>query len=298
MRIALIGLGDIAEKAYLPVLASRGDVDLALMTRDRAKLDRIGDAWRIGPRFTELDGVIAHGLDAACVHAATDAHASIVERLLDVGVPVYVDKPLADRLEDCERLVDLAQQRGLSLMVGFNRRFAPDYAALAGRPRSLILMQKHRTGPLEASRRTVFDDFIHVADTLRFLAPGPVERRSIEARVEAGRLRQLVLTLSGPGFTAIGAMSREAGAPEETLEVTGQGRRRRVIDLAEVVDEEAGVRTVRRRGDWTPVSVQRGVAQACEHFLSALREGRQLSAADALETHRLCGWIVREIGEE
>jgi len=202
MRAALIGLGDIAEKAYLPALAGRGGLELSLMTRDGAKLDRIGDAWRIARRFTDLDALISDGITAAFVHAATEAHAEIVERLLEAGVHVYVDKPLSDRLDDCERLVELAERRGRSLMVGFNRRFAPDYTALIERPRDLVVMQKHRTGPLEAARRTVFDDFIHVVDTLRFLAPGPVERTSVESKVEGGLLRHIVLTLSGQDFTA------------------------------------------------------------------------------------------------
>jgi virulence factor len=295
MRAALIGLGDIAEKAYLPALAGRGGLELSLMTRDGQKLDRIGDAWRIDRRFTSLEALISGGIDAAFVHAATQAHAEIVERLLEAGVHVYVDKPLSDRLEDCERLVELAERRGRSLMVGFNRRFAPDYAALIERPRDLVVMQKHRTGPLEAPRRTVFDDFSHVIDTLRFLAPEPVERTSIETRVEAGLLRQVVLTLSGAGFTAIGAMSREAGATEETLEVVGGGARRRIVDLGEVVDEADGQRSVRRRPDWSPVAAQRGIAQACEHFIAAVRDGRPISARDALETHRLCEHIVGEI---
>lgn len=295
MRAALIGLGDIAEKAYLPALAARGDLELSLMTRDAAKLAWIGDAWRIARRFTELDALIDAGIEAAFVHAATGAHAEIVQRLLEAGVHVYVDKPLSDRLEDCERLVELAERRGRALMVGFNRRFAPDYAALTERPRDLVLLQKHRTGPLEPPRRTVFDDFIHVADTLRFLAPGPVERTAVEARVEAGLLRHIVLTLSGSGFTAIGAMSREAGASEETLEIVGGGGRRRIIDLAEVLDEAGGVRTVRRRGDWTAVAVQRGIAGACAHFLAAVQDGRRLSARDALETHRLCERIVGDL---
>lgn len=295
MRAALIGLGDIAEKAYLPALAARADLSLSLVTRDSEKLERVGRAWRIEPRFTDLDALITSGIDAAFVHAATEAHAGIVERLLEAGIHVYVDKPLSDRLEDCERLVALAEARGRSLMVGFNRRYAPAYADLIERPRDLVLMQKNRTGPLEAPRRTVFDDFIHVVDTLRFLSPGPVERTSIEPKVEDGRLRQLVLTLAGQGFTAIGAMSREAGVNEETLEVVGAGRKRRVLDLAEVVDDEAGQRSVRRRGDWAPVSVQRGITAACDHFLAAVREGRRLCARDALETHRLCERIVGEV---
>jgi virulence factor len=61
-----------------------------------------------------------------------------------------------------------------------------------------------------------------------------------------------------------------------------------------VVDDATGVRTIRRRGDWTPVAVQRGITGACDHFLAAVREGRRLCARDALETHRLCERIVSE----
>jgi len=78
------------------------------------------------------------------------------------------------------------------------------------------------------------------------------------------------------------------------VEVVGGGARRRVVDLAEVVDEAGGQRTVGRR-DWTPVAVQRGIAQACEHFLIAVRDGRPISARDARETRRLCERIVREV---
>jgi virulence factor len=265
------------------------------MSRDPARLNEVGDAWRVPARFTELETMIAEGLDAAFVHAATEAHPGIVERLLAARIPVYVDKPLADRLEICEHLVAMADQRRVSLMVGFNRRFAPDYAALAGRPRSLILMQKHRAGPVDAARRVVFDDFIHVVDTLRFLAPGPVLDTAIAGEHAGGQLRQVVLTLSGKGFTAIGAMSRESGADEETLEITGGGKRRRVVNLSETVDQ-AGAQTLVRRGDWTPVATQRGVSQACDFFLAAVGEGRLLSARDALETHRLCEEILAGLG--
>ncbi len=85
-------------------------------------------------------------LDAAFVHAPTDAHPDIVTRLLDAGVPTYVDKPLAYELADSRRLVELAERRGTSLAVGFSRRFAPAYAQCADHPRDLILLQKNRVG--------------------------------------------------------------------------------------------------------------------------------------------------------
>jgi virulence factor len=50
-------------------------------------------------------------VDAAFVHAATAAHPEVVARLLEAGVPVYVDKPLADSYPEAERLVGLARHR-------------------------------------------------------------------------------------------------------------------------------------------------------------------------------------------
>jgi virulence factor len=47
LRVGVIGLGSIAQKAYLPVLAATPDIELRLCTRDRATLDAIGDAYRI-----------------------------------------------------------------------------------------------------------------------------------------------------------------------------------------------------------------------------------------------------------
>ena len=66
----------------------------------------------------------------------------------------------------------LAENRNVSLAVGFNRRYAPGYVACFDHPRDLILMQKNRVGLPEEPRKMILDDFIHVVDTLRFLVPG------------------------------------------------------------------------------------------------------------------------------
>ncbi|MFC9292065.1 Gfo/Idh/MocA family protein [Streptomyces sp. NPDC057052] len=298
MKVGCIGLGDIAQKAYLPVLGALPGIELHLQTRTPATLDRIADGLRLpaGQRHRDLDALLAQGLDAAFVHAPTAVHPEIVTRLLEAGVPTYVDKPLAYDLADSERLVALAEERGTSLAVGFNRRFAPGYAQCADHPRELILMQKNRVGLPEEARAMVLDDFIHVVDTLRFLVPGPVEDVTVRARVEAGLLHHVVLQLSGDGFTALGVMNRLSGSNEEILEVSGQDTKRQVVNLAEVIDHK-GQPTVRRRGDWVPVARQRGIEQAVLAFLDAVRAGRTLSARDALATHELCERVVRAVRE-
>jgi virulence factor len=293
LRIAMIGLGDIAEKAYLPVLGPRPDVALTFVTRNAATLAKLGAAWRVDRLHADLDTALAEGLDGAFVHAATAAHPAIVRRLLEAGVPTLVDKPIADTGAQSEALVDLAETRGVSLMVGFNRRYAPAYRDAAALNLPLVVMQKNRPGPLDDVRRAVFDDYIHVVDTIRFLAPG-ADQVTVRGRATDGRLEHVLLSLSGGGRDAIGIMNRVSGASEETLEVSGDGQKRKIVDIEQVIDQGAA-EALTRRGNWTSVGRQRGFEAMCGAFLDAVRDGRRLSALDALETHRLCETVVREL---
>ncbi|MGO4459069.1 Gfo/Idh/MocA family oxidoreductase [Streptomyces sp. M-16] len=293
MKVGVIGLGDIARKAYLPVLTTRPGVELHLQTRTPATLERIGAIHHVprGRRHTTLDALLAEGLDAAFVHAPTSVHPEIVERLLRAGVPTYVDKPLAYAFEDSRRLVELAEERGVGLFVGFNRRYAPGYAQCADHPRELIILQKNRVGLPEDPRTLVLDDFIHVVDTLRFLLPGEADHIDVRAVVREGLMHQVVLQMSGEGFTALGVMNRLSGSTEEVLEVSGQDSKRQVVNLAEIIDHK-GQPTLRRRGDWVSVARQRGIEQAVDTFLEAVGAGKALSARDALLTHELCERVV------
>src|SRR3954471_24620658 len=125
LRICVVGMGDIAQKPYLPALSARDDVELALMTRDPDRLDRLGRQYGVARRTTDLEDLLDGGIDAAFVHASTEAHAELVERLLAARIPVLVDKPLAPDLATATHLVDTAERLGISLAVGFNRRFGP-----------------------------------------------------------------------------------------------------------------------------------------------------------------------------
>lgn len=138
MKVGCIGLGEIAQEG-VPAGARRpAGVELHLQTRTPATLARVGDSLRLPQRqrHTDLSELLAQNLDAAFVHAATVAHPEIVTRLLEAGVPTFVDKPLAYELADSERLVRLAEERNVSLAVGFNRRYAPGYAQCAEHPAS------------------------------------------------------------------------------------------------------------------------------------------------------------------
>jgi virulence factor len=293
MRVLVIGLGDIARKAYLPVLSRRPELEIHLATRDRSVLAEVGGAFRIAHLHgSAADALSVASFDAAFVHAATAAHADLVRLLLAHDVPTFVDKPLADNLRDVEALVALAEERGTPLALGFNRRFAPDYAALRRSDASLIVMEKHRSAQPDLPRRVVFDDFIHVVDSLHFLVPAPVRRHAIETQVVGGMLHAITLTMSGDGFSAVGLMHRNSGLEEERVDVIGGGARHAVLNLADRI-ETCGSTTVQRRGDWVPVGRQRGFEAMCDDFLRAAQERRGVDAAAILATHRICEAIVR-----
>ena len=298
----MVGMGDIARKAYLPVFATRPDVELHLVTRDAQVLADVGRRWRPAGLHADIQAALAVGrFDAAFIHVATIAHPTLVAQALEAGLAVLVDKPLADNLPDALRLVELAETARVPLMVGFNRRYAPAYAALCDQPRSLVQMTKHRRRLLHPPRRTVFDDFIHVVDTLRFLAPVPVEVAGLETVMRDGLLEAVLLTLKdvgsgsgvGASFRATGAMHRNAGLDREQIDAIGDGRVVSVRDMADTVDED-GVECRSRRGDWTPVERQRGFAGLCDAFLDAVRSDVTLPMEDMLETHRICEAIVTQ----
>jgi virulence factor len=295
MRVGIIGLGDIARKAYLPVLATTPGVTPVLVTRNPATLAEVGDALRATDRFTSVDAAVDAGLDAALVHTPSGTHPTIAGALLRAGVPVLVDKPLATDVAAARELVALAERTGVSLTVGFNRRFAPAVAELATwDDRDVVVLQKHRAHPLGPARAMVFDDFIHVLDTLRYLVPSTLADLTVSVRTTPdGGCRRLAVQFTGSGRLAVGVMSWTAGMAHELLDVVGDGRRRQVTDLADVVDLVGQERLVRRDG-WAPATRLRGFDAMCAHFLDAVRAGRRLDASDALITHEVCERVVRE----
>lgn len=295
MRVGVIGLGDIARKAYLPVVTAMEDVHPVFSTRNHEVLRQLAAKYRIPDTATSVEGLITTGIDAAFVHTATASHIQIVEKLLNHGVPVYVDKPVSFHYDESVRLAALAEQTGTMLMVGFNRRFAPMYERLQGiEDMTMIHLQKNRLHSPDIARRLIYDDFIHVIDTLRFLAPGKAEDIRIHTHVKDGLLYDVVLQLSGEGYLATGSMNRDNGVNEERLEVISPGNKWVVEDLNRTTHFHSGSEVHSGFKDWEPVLYRRGFEPIIHHFLSCVRERKQpsISINDSLESHKLCEMII------
>lgn len=299
LRVALIGLGDIATKAYLPVLAVDPAVEPVLITRDPARRDWLQRAWRVPEGYPTIEDALTEGatFDAAFVHAATQAHPSIALTLIEAGIPTFVDKPLALSAEDSRQVVSAAREAGVSLAVCFNRRFAPGYAELAGWPGlDTVVLTKNRFQAVDDPRTFVFDDFVHVLDTLRFLVTPEPDAVDVVARTgPGGKLSRVAVTLRQGTRIGVGVMDRDSGQTLEVLEAMAPSRARRVTDLVDVVDRAGGVAQRRQPDNWASVSAQRGFVTMVDSLLDSVRDGRVLDGADALLTHELCERTVVEV---
>jgi virulence factor len=300
LKVGIIGLGDIARKAYLPVLSSM-DLELHLYTRDQEKLNRIGRQYRFKNMHGNMQSILNSGIEAAFVHTATGSHEEIIEQLLLHNIHVYVDKPITYDYESSKRLVALAESRNLILMVGFNRRYAPSYRELKQLvdPNMVILQKNRKFLPAEV-RPFIFDDFIHVIDTLRYIFSYPVKEIIVKGLKKDNMLLHVVVQMEAQnGAIAIGIMNRDSGTLEEKLEVFSTAEKRTVYNLTDMRINRDKNEIISKIDDWDSTLYKRGFEQIVTDFLLAVKTDRktQFTTQDALITHQICEDIVAELNK-
>jgi virulence factor len=274
LRIGIVGLGGIAQKVYLPLLCQAQEWRVAgAYSPNRQKARVICDSYRIDC-FASLDA-LAQQCDAAFVHTSTASHFEVVSSLLNRGLHVYVDKPLADTLARAEQLVELAARRHCALMVGFNRRFAPLYLRLQQEMTqpSSIRMDKHRTdgiGPHDV-RFTMLDDYLHVVDTTLWLAGG--EPKYLSGTVQTNPAGQMLYAehhFLQQQCCITTSMHRQAGSQRETVAAVSQGALYSIEEMRLWRRESQGAISEMPVPAWQTILTQRGFTGAVRHFIETV----------------------------
>ncbi len=175
IRAAVVGVGYLG-RFHAEKYAAAPDVDLAaVVDSDLARAAEAGA--RFGCRaYRDVSDL--HGLvDCASVAVPTPFHRDVGARLLEAGIDVLVEKPIAATLDEARDLVLIAERCGRILQVGHLERFNPAIRALAGlltRPR---FVECHRLAPF-VERGTdvdvVLDLMIHDLDVILSMMASPV----------------------------------------------------------------------------------------------------------------------------
>jgi predicted dehydrogenase len=175
IRAAVVGVGYLG-RFHAEKYAAAPDVDLAaVVDSDPVRAAEAGARFgcRVHRDVAELRGLV----DCASVAVPTPLHRDVGGRLLEAGIDVLVEKPIAATLDEARDLVRIAERCGRILQVGHLERFNPAIRAIAGlltRPRFL---ECHRLAPF-VERGTdvdvVLDLMIHDLDVILSMMASPV----------------------------------------------------------------------------------------------------------------------------
>jgi myo-inositol 2-dehydrogenase / D-chiro-inositol 1-dehydrogenase len=187
MRFGLLGAGRIGRIHGLNV-AARTDTVLVAVA-DASAEAAASLALAAGAEVATVDAILADAaIDAILICTPTDTHADLIEATVAAGKAVFCEKPVdldAARIRACLATVE---KSGKPLMIGFNRRFDPNFAALEARLRAgeagaveivSVISRDPAPPPVDYVKRSggLFRDMmIHDFDMARFLlAEEPVE---------------------------------------------------------------------------------------------------------------------------
>jgi predicted dehydrogenase len=179
IRAAVIGAGAFGQN-HIRVLRQMEDVDLAAIVDI--------DSSRGLPSLDAAPGPF----DAAIVATPTVTHEEVAAKLLESGVDVLIEKPIAASSAAGERLASLAKQRGRILQAGHLERFNPAVLALEKRLTVPLFFEIHRLSvftPRSLDVDVVLDLMIHDLDIVLSLTKElPIEIRAAGISVLSSRV--------------------------------------------------------------------------------------------------------------
>lgn len=200
VRVAVVGVGTFGRN-HLRVLRQLPDVKLAAVVdadEKRASEAALQYGCEVG-NLTTLKGKI----DAAVVATPTTTHAKIGCALLDQGIDVLIEKPVAGTLEEAQALVDAAARNDRVLQVGHLERFNPAVTALRTMVRNPLFFEVHRLSlfsPRSLDVDVVLDLMIHDIDVvLSLVGRLPEEIRAAGISILSPKVDIANVRLAFPG---------------------------------------------------------------------------------------------------
>lgn len=299
MKIAIIGLGDIAQKAYLPVLTQLENIELVFCTRNQATLTRLAKQYRVKSTFQDYRLLNKQNIDAVMIHSSTTSHPAIASYFLEQGIATFVDKPLADNAFDCEKLYELAEKRNVPLYMGFNRRFIPLYNQYLSNEKLLSLRwEKNRFDLPGALRTFVFDDFIHPLDSVNIHAKNNIDDINIVTQFKGDQLGRLDVQWLQNGTLLHASMNRLYGITNEVVSFNYENDSYQFDSFVSGTQWKANQKTELRLADWTPMLASKGFSAMIDDWLTVVASGKIATEVVQrnLASHQLAEAICQKIG--
>lgn len=240
VRLGLIGCGNVAENRHLPALQSLKNAKVvAVADTQPDRLKRVASKFHIEKSHMDYRVLLIDPeVEAVAVCVPPHSHVKIGLAALDAGKHLFLEKPLALSLDECNRLIERAKGSPLKTMVGFNQR----WHRLIRQARRLI--EEGRLGPLnlvnsivtsrvhgnepewlrrrELGGGVLIEYAVHTFDLWRFLFQSDIEK--VFALSSSGEWEDETATVTAQmanGMLAMAAFSKGT-AENNTMEIYGK----------------------------------------------------------------------------
>ena len=319
IRLALIGAGRIA-KVHAKAIAASPDADLVAVT-DALPAAAEALALATGARAADMDGIAADpSIDAVLICTPTDTHADLIATFAKAGKHVFCEKPVDLDLARAEEVVSIARDAGVKLMLGFNRRYDPNFAGVraaidAGRIGDVEMVTITSRDPgapdiAYASRSGgIFRDMtIHDLDMARFmLGEEPVSVSAHASVLVEPELKAIgdfdsatvILETASGRQAAITNSRRATYGYDQRVEVHGSLGVARAENLHEntvVIGDADGYRSAPLQNFFMTRYTASYAGEIAE-FIAALKEGREpaTTGADGVIALKLANACVESV---
>jgi len=190
INAGVVGLGSMGRN-HARVLAQMPDVNLAsLADVDGETLQQIARTYKTRAYTDHRQMLAQEQLDMVLVAVPTRMHKEVALDVLSYGAHVFVEKPLAFSIDECQMMIDAARTAGVHLGVGHIERFNPAILELkrrldSGQLGRVFQIRSRRVGPFPSRVMdvgVVFDLATHELNIMEYLTDSPI--RSLYAETE------------------------------------------------------------------------------------------------------------------
>lgn len=136
----------------------------------------VADKYQL-PRFLDAD-VLIDACDAIDVVAPTNYHFELCEKAIKKGKHVFVEKPLANTMDEARQLVKLAAESGIKFQVGHVERFNPAFLSIKDMQLNPMFIEVHRLAqfnPRGTEVSVILDLMIHDIDIILSIVKSDVK---------------------------------------------------------------------------------------------------------------------------
>lgn len=304
MKIGVIGLGSIAQKAYLPLYTTEfPQHDWYFSTRKQEVLEETAEKYGVQKERLYTDWKdMAEEVDAVFIHTPTHTHDEIIRYYLKREIPVFVDKPITNSLSATQELLELAKEKDTLLTTGFNRRFAPMVQKLEAIPdKNILKLEKNQENNTDFSvRYRLYDMMIHPIDTALYLAGESLEVTASRVATNGEEFLHAWVLLENEQMSVSVLINNQSGAKREVFEVQSPSKTALVENLTDWSEFNSEGTTQKAAGDWVPTLEKRGFLPIVSAFIKAVETNGEnpVSLVSSLASHAVCEVILKKYEDE